>query len=472
MPIVIPDGETATPCFVGFTERVPIGADGAAEPQLIDSLLAFERVFGRAHAPARTLSVARDPLAPSGYHVSDLDPTPAAVPVFQLYGAVRLYFDNGGKRAVVVSCGDFTSPPDGARLLAGLATVRDTYGNLLVVPDASTLASVDEYAAVVRAMLEQCAVATNRFAILDVWQGHHEPRTTLPTHSAASPVAVQTAPAASRAAIGNAHLNRGAAYYPFLRVPANVLASTAPADVHVSVSGAAAVSFEELQNIDASATAAVRQWLRDEERLLPPSGAVAGIYARVDIARGIWKAPANESLNDVIGTAVPLNDVDQQALNVDPAEGKSINAVRMFTGRGTLVWGARTLAGNDNEWRYVSTRRLVSTLDAQVRRATAFAVLEPQTPALWARACEAAESVLQAWWRNGALHGVTVRDAFFVRCGLGRTMTQQDLDEGRLIVEVGLAVVRPAEFIIVSIGHDRRHEHASTQVSPLVDPRV
>ena len=471
MPIVIPDGETATPCFVGFTERAPIGADDVAEPQLIDSLLAFERVFGGAHAPTRTLSVALNPLAPSGYLVSDLDSTSAAVPVFQLYGAVRLYFDNGGRRAVVVSCGDFASPPDSARLLAGLATVRDTYGNLLVVPDASTLASVDDYAVVVRAMLEQCAAATNRFAVLDVWQGHHDPHTPIPRHSAVSPSVVQTAPAASRAAFGNAHLDHGAAYYPFLRVPFDVLASTAPADVHVSVSGAAAVSLEVLHTIDASAAAAVRQWLRDEERLLAPSGGVAGIYARVDIARGIWKAPANESLNDVLGTAVPLTDVDQHALNVDPAEGKSINAVRMFAGRATLVWGARTLAGNDNEWRYVSTRRLVSALDVQVRRATAFAVLEPQNPALWARVCEEGESVLQAWWRNGALHGVTVRDAFFVRCGLGRTMTQQDLDEGRLIVEVGLAVVRPAEFIIVSIGHDRHEPCASTQMSPLSDPR-
>ena len=116
---------------------------------------------------------------------------------------------------------------------------------------------------------------------------------------------------------------------------------------------------------------------------MPPSSAVAGIYARVDRERGVWKAPANVSLASVIGPTVKITNEEQEALNVDPTAGKSINAIRSFTGKGTLIWGARTLAGNDNEWRYVPVRRLFNLIEESIQKATAFVVFESNSAVTW-----------------------------------------------------------------------------------------
>jgi phage tail sheath protein FI len=145
---------------------------------------------------------------------------------------------------------------------------------------------------------------------------------------------------------------------------------------------------------------------------------------------------------------------DQQAdLNVDATSGKSINAIRTFTGRGTLVYGARTLAGNDNEWRYIPVRRLYIFIEESVKKATEFVVFEPNDANTWLRAKTMIENFLSKLWRDGALAGAKPEEAFFVRVGLGQTMSAQDILEGRLIIEIGLAAVRPAEFIILKFSH-------------------
>ncbi len=186
---------------------------------------------------------------------------------------------------------------------------------------------------------------------------------------------------------------------------------------------------------------------------VPPSGAVAGVYAAVDESRGVWKAPANVSLVSVTGLTQILDNDDQEDLNVDPNFGKSINAIRPFTGRGILVWGARTLAGNDNEWRYVSVRRFFIMVEESLKKATLWAVFEPNDANLWVKVKSMIENYLTEKWRDGALAGAKAEDAFFVNVGLGETMTSQDILEGRLIVEVGMAVVRPAEFIVLRFSH-------------------
>ncbi|HET7833896.1 MAG TPA: phage tail sheath C-terminal domain-containing protein, partial [Gallionella sp.] len=185
----------------------------------------------------------------------------------------------------------------------------------------------------------------------------------------------------------------------------------------------------------------------------PPSGAIAGIYALVDNTRGVWKAPANVSLNSVVSPiqAFALSETD--ALNVDPTAGKSINAIRAFSGKGTLVWGARTLAGNDNEWRYVSVRRFFNMVEESVKKSTYWAVFEPNDANTWVKVRGMIENYLTQKWREGALAGATTKEAFFVRCGLGVTMNAQDILEGRMNVEIGMAVVRPAEFIILKFSH-------------------
>ncbi len=126
---------------------------------------------------------------------------------------------------------------------------------------------------------------------------------------------------------------------------------------------------------------------------------------------------------------------------------------RAFTGRGILVWGARTLAGNDNEWRYVSVRRLFNLIEESVRKSTAFAVFEPNDATTWLKVKGMAEGYLFGLWERGALAGSTPEAAYFVNVGLGKTMTAQDVLEGRMLVELGVAAVRPAEFIILRFTH-------------------
>jgi phage tail sheath protein FI len=158
-------------------------------------------------------------------------------------------------------------------------------------------------------------------------------------------------------------------------------------------------------------------------------------------------------IRSVIGPVVKINHQEQELLNVDASTGKSINALRVFTGKGTLVWGARTLAGNDNEWRYVPVRRLYIYIEESVKKATEFVVFEPNDANTWLRTKTMIENFLTTLWRDGALAGAKTDDAFFVKVGLGETMTSIDILEGRMNIEIGLAAVRPAEFIILKFSH-------------------
>lgn len=203
---------------------------------------------------------------------------------------------------------------------------------------------------------------------------------------------------------------------------------------------------------------AARTLLEAQRVVLPPSAAVAGIYARTDREQGVWKAPANAGVMAVFGPVSKVTDDEQDRLNEDATAGKSINAIRAFTGKGTLVWGARTLAGNDNEWRYVSVRRLFITIEESARKATAFAVFEPNDATTWLKVKAMIESYLYGLWERGALAGAKPEAAYFVRVGLGTTMTAQDVLAGRMVVEVGVAAVRPAEFIILRFSHKLQTE--------------
>jgi phage tail sheath protein FI len=167
----------------------------------------------------------------------------------------------------------------------------------------------------------------------------------------------------------------------------------------------------------------------------------------------VWKAPANTSLQSVVSPVIQLTDEQQAAFNVDSTTGKSINAIRSFTGKGTLVWGARTLAGNDNAWRYISVRRLFISVEESIKKATSFAVFEANDISTWLKVKGMIDSYLYNLWSRGALQGSNPEDAYVVNVGLGKTMFPDDILNGRLVVEVGLAVVRPAEFIILRFAH-------------------
>ncbi len=193
--------------------------------------------------------------------------------------------------------------------------------------------------------------------------------------------------------------------------------------------------------------------LNSKVTLLPPSGAIAGIYASVDRDRGVWKAPANVSINSVNGVSEFIDDSLQEGLNVDPNAGKSVNAIRAFYGKGIIVWGARTLAGNDAEWRYVPVRRLFIFMEESCKKSTSWAVFEPNDANTWARIRGQIDNFLNNLWKQGALAGAKPEQAYFVNCGIGITMTAQDILDGNLIVEIGVAAVRPAEFVILRFSH-------------------
>lgn len=212
-------------------------------------------------------------------------------------------------------------------------------------------------------------------------------------------------------------------------------------------------TMDSLAGTDTALYNQIKKVLSEQRLILPPSAAMAGIYARVDREQGVWKAPANVGVSAVIGPIKKITDEQQENLNVDPTAGKSINAIRAFTGKGTLVWGARTLAGNDNEWRYISVRRLFITIEESTKKASAFAVFEPNDQSTWLKVKTMIESYLYDLWQQGALAGSKPEDAYTVNVGLGTTMTTQDVLEGRMIVEIGIAAVRPAEFIILRFSH-------------------
>ena len=184
----------------------------------------------------------------------------------------------------------------------------------------------------------------------------------------------------------------------------------------------------------------------DGKRLkLPPSGFVAGIYARNDIEHTVAKAPANEVVRLALDFEVRLNKAQQEVLNPE-----GVNCFRFFPGRGNLVWGARTIS-DDPEWKYISVRRYFCYLEHSIDRGTQWVVFENNAPALWANVRRTVEDFLYNEWKMGNLMGEKPEQAYFVRCDLS-TMTQNDLDNGRLICLIGVAPVRPAEFVIFRIG--------------------
>jgi hypothetical protein len=178
---------------------------------------------------------------------------------------------------------------------------------------------------------------------------------------------------------------------------------------------------------------------------LPPSGFVAGIYARNDVEHGVFKAPANEVVRGAIGFETLLNKAQQDVLNPE-----GVNCFRFFEGRGYRLWGARTIS-SDPEWKYISVRRYFAYLEHSVDKGTQWAIFENNSESLWANVRRTVEDFLFNEWRGGALMGSKPEEAFFVRCDRS-TMTQNDLDNGRLICLVGVAVVKPAEFVIFRIG--------------------
>jgi phage tail sheath protein FI len=449
-PPSVAEVETAIPAFVGYTEKATrtTAGDLLKKPTKIFSLKEFEALFGGAHTPniAITVTPRDDGSYSAAVKLPELD--------FFLYHAMKMFFDNGGGQCYVVSIGTYADGfSDAEQLLTqGLETLElEDEPTLLVIPEMVRLPAAG-YRNLAQAMLAQCGELKDRFAIFDIRDGHVD-------LAEKPPKGKDDYATINREHFGINNLKYGAAYYPFLQTSLNhaiAQSDTTTEDesnVLVVVKSGKAVKLGSLKTTNTGVYNFVKAELKNYFLVMPPSAAVAGIYAATDASRGVWKAPANVSLADVLGPVVRLDNVRQASLNVDATTGKSINAIRAQSGKGTIVWGARTLAGNDNEWRYIPVRRFYNMVEESIKKSTAWAVFEPNDANTWTKVRGMIENYLTLKWREGALAGATPQQAFFVRCALGVTMTAQDVLEGRMHVEIGMAVVRPAEFIILRFSH-------------------
>ena len=486
---------TAVPAFIGYTQKADNkGKSLSKQPWRISSMAEFENYFGG--APTPQFSFKPSPTPPTeGVSAFSLAGTSYELVhttgKFRLYYCMQLFFMNGGGPCYIVSMGDYSSTVDAKPLTDGIALlVKEQEPTMVVIPDAVELKEAD-FSSVQKQMLMHCGgVMRNRVAILDIYNGAHSRQ-----DPAGDPVAN------FRDALGINFLSYGMAYYPWVNttivagnnlsyenldadgqtllksiLTKELIPDAAPAadpelatftkktkplsDIVTAIApapavGAAQAAFDNAEMNKKSLIALSPMYntilteVANQLNLLPPSAAMAGIFTMVDNNRGVWKAPANVSLNSVTSPAVNITHDDQEDLNVTP-QGKSINAIRSFIGEGTLVWGARTLDGNSLDWRYINVRRTMIMLEESVRLASKAYVFEPNVANTWVTIKSMIRNFLTGIWKKGGLAGASPDDAFGVFVGLGETMTPEDILEGILRVTVLVAISRPAEFVEIT----------------------
>ncbi len=447
LPASVAEVATSIPAFIGYTEVTTDMKDETKsiinKPFRITNLDEYVEIFGGVYEEA--LEVAYN-ASSDEYYITDEKSN--ELPAFFLYQAIQHFFANGGGACWVVSAGGYQKG-DGAGgmvqndiekdpLLDALSTIEQIEEvTLFVVPESVKLSNVDHYE-VHTAALTQASKLQDRFALIDVQQS-----------SIGDPDQSTDAVEMRDKVVGD--LKYGASYYPYLR--STIARSYDESKTMVAKGDTTTIDLETLNGESTEKYNAVKSVLRSNYLILPPCAAVAGCIAKTDSARGVWKAPANVPLTQVLEPVVTIDNSQQEPLNVDATSGKSINAIRAFTGKGNLIWGARTLAGNDLEWRYVSVRRLFNMIEESLMKATAFSVFEPNTPITWLKLKTMTENYLRSLWQQGALMGSSESQAFFVNVGLGESMTEQDILEGLMKIKIGLAPSRPAEFIELTFQH-------------------
>ncbi|HAD96310.1 MAG TPA: phage tail protein [Cryomorphaceae bacterium] len=460
---------TAVPAFIGYTERAEnVHKSLLNKPFRITSLVEYIQYFGEGPVPQYELSQ------------SDNEPVVTATgQPYIFYNALRFFFQNGGGPCYIISVGNYTDEISLQPLQKGIKPLeKEQEPTMLVIPEAVKLQQADCYT-LQENMLDHCGEMESRVAILDIYQGY------LPRTNDDEDVIT-----AFRDGISTNHLSYGATYYPWLHT---TIVSPQELDLNNLSSG----SIETLQgilykefNISPSAnegedprTGQIRDLINsipsvmeDDQHghkvkelsltltaisptfsnimldiqkdlnFLPPASAMAGVYTMVDNNRGVWKAPANVSLSSVIAPSVNISHAEQEDLNT-PLNGKAVNALRTFIGEGILVWGARTLDGNSNDWRYINVRRTMIMLEQSIKAACQAYVFEPNVANTWITIKGMIENFLSGIWKQGGLAGAKPNDAYSVSVGLGSTMTSEDILEGIMRVTVLVAISRPAEFI-------------------------
>jgi hypothetical protein len=359
---------------------------------------------------------------------------------------------------------------------------------MLVVPEATLLGQTD-YNTLCHDMLAQCALLQDRVAILDVygaaneanWDGNYAVNTLVPAFQ-------------QGIASAEEFFSYGMAYYPFLQtgivqasevdftnlnltdagqqaliehilsneatrlygaqptaltaVSGNVnqLIASAPTGAQAMITPAQVTKLNQFLTNALPSMQQIENLIAQKMDLAPPSGIMAGVFSQNDQIRGVWNAPANVALNAVVAPTVALNDSQHGELNV-PLSGTAVNVVRYFPGRGPVVWGARTLDGNSNDYRYIQVRRTLIYIEQSVKAALQQFVFAPNDGKTWSAVTAMISNFLQQLWSQGGLMGDKASDAFSVQCGLNSTMTGMDVLQGYMIVSIGLQMVHPAEFV-------------------------
>lgn len=438
--------ETAIPAFVGYTQKAEKDGVGLTKiPTRIKSLLEYEAYFGTMDSETVAITI-KEVLDGSKVKSRTVSASVSSPNKNTLYYHMQLYFANGGGPCYIVSVGKAANAVTKTDLDDGVKEVaKFDEPTLIVVPEAVGLTQAADAYNVYKTALAQAALLMDRFVVIDC---HGDNPSTLRD---------------ATNGIGADNLKYGAAYHPYMVSGLNYQYADASVTIAHQTDTNGDGTFEGTGDLDTDKLdtvaknseyyALIKAEIAKLKVTLPPSASIAGVYARVDNERGVWKAPANVGVMNINGLTKYLTDADQADLNVDPDGGKSINCLRAITGRGLVVWGARTLAGNDNEWRYVSVRRFFNMVEESVKKASVQFVFEPNDANTWTKVRAMISNYLFLLWRQGALAGAKPEHAFYVYCGLGTTMTAEDILEGRMNVEIGMAAVRPAEFIILKFSH-------------------
>tara|TARA_Y100000991_G_scaffold64232_1_gene47958 strand:- start:3929 stop:5440 length:1512 start_codon:yes stop_codon:yes gene_type:complete len=463
---------TAVPAFVGYTEKAARGTQSLLNvPTRITSFSEYNELFGG--ASMTKFEITSDE---GSFNLRMVKSTR-----FMMYDSMRLFFNNGGSTCYIVSVGDYSSSVSAKDLSdsknnGGIISLeKHLEPTILVVPDSTLLSESDCYS-LQADMLSHCGGRMkNRFAILDVFNGDlartHDDNDVINKF---------------REGVGSNFLSWGAAYYPYVNT--NVTSSsevnfmrisnpealveilTAEVEHAVSSSKVSEAKGEAIKseiakisdsdNSDVESTHAIissvsskynliMDQILNELNVMPPSSAMAGAYTMVDGAFNVGKAPANISLGSVVSPCVNINSDDQEDMNV-PLNGKAVNAIRSFTGKGTLVWGARTMDGNSQDWRYVSVRRTMTFLEQSIKSSAEAFVFSPNNSTTWSTLRATVSNFLNNQWVGGLLVGSSPDEAFQIEIGLGSTMNANDILDGILKMTVKVAVVRPAEFIVLT----------------------
>lgn len=435
------------PLFIGYTEKA-VTADGvtlsAGARHTITSFAEFEQCFGRAPSDT-TLCVMLD-------HDNQIV-SAACHCHFYLHSCIKQYFDNGGGTCEILSISNYAQSLHAVTFMMAIKQLpAEATFTLVAIPDAVTLPELPQLQ---QQLLQYCQQQDNCMAILD-----------LPYCDNKSLAATVNA---FRHEVGHTALHNGSAFLPWVEV--DMPSARYYKHLEIKYTPGVATAWREFQKATRIQSGLFRQYLNYlpnlvMRRMIPPSGTIAGLLYANDQERGIWKLP-NTPVNHVHSLSATINDAQQSGLNIDAAEGKSINTLRHFPARGILLWGGRTLAGNDAEWRYISCKRTYNFLRASIRRylnSQSFAHNDEMT---WSQIREACNTFLLKQWEAGVLQGKKSKHAFYVRIGINETMNSQDISEGRLIILAGFALSRPAEFSTLIIKH-KLHSRADSaeQVRP------